>query len=158
PAITPARLAHWTGLVLEGSYLRPSFGRQSDACPSLGEAEPAFALSAGLTYGYDDRQTVLAPDSGTAIRGLLEHNHVFGELAECEEGIVSAVSSDAIAASIRGVRQWKLGGLDQLSLRGKVGSYLMGTPREQLLFRLGGRTNVRGYATSAYLSRFQAIA
>lgn len=159
--VTAARLDRWVGLILEGAYLRPGFGvagAAGAACSGLGGDETAFATSAAVVLGYDDRRSVWAPEAGTGLRVVLEYNRVFGELTECRDGAAARVSPDSVSASARFLRQWRLGGAHQISVRAKAGAFLVGSPREQLLFRLGGRTNVRAYTSGAAQGRAQGIA
>ncbi|MCK6546619.1 BamA/TamA family outer membrane protein [Myxococcota bacterium] len=153
--VTPARMSTFAGAMLEGAYLRPGFGHGA-GCAGL-EDERAFALSAALSLGYDDRGTAWAPDAGRAGRAALEYSHVFGSRAECSQGVVREVSRDALALVVKGVEEWRFGGAHRLSVRAKAGLMLAGDPREQLLFRAGGRTNVRGYRSDALQGRVQAI-
>lgn len=146
--VTPDRLGQWVGVSLAGALLRSEFA---------GEADDRYALTARLFYGYDDRQTVWAPEPGLGIRASLTYNHVFSEPASAPaDG--PAVTRDAVAISLRALRSWRIDGRHQLSLRGSVGAIVFGRPQSQLLFFLGGREAVRGYAIDAEGGRYRAIA
>ncbi len=139
---TPARLTQSFTLTLGGEYLRAGF---------VEGAEAGAAGTASLSYSYDDRVSIWAPEGGSGLRATFTYSHVLG--VDGSEG----PSADALSFAVRGVRQWQLGARHQLAVRGAVGTYLAGTPREQLAFALGGRGNVRGYAVSAVLARHRAL-
>ncbi|MBI2375890.1 MAG: hypothetical protein HYV07_17995 [Deltaproteobacteria bacterium] len=143
-AVTPARLEQSFVLTLGGEYLRAGFSEGAGA---------GAAGSAALSYGFDDRTSAWAPETGSGIRAAATYSHVFG----LPEG-AGGPTRDALALSLRALRQWRLGARHQLALRGALGSYVLGRPRDQLAFPLGGRGNVRGYALSAKLTRHRALA
>lgn len=147
--VNPAELAQHVGLTVAGEYLRPKFANAT---------QDAFAVSAALSYGFDTRQTVWAPEGGQGFRLTLEQNHVFGQLVEQAPSGARALSEDALRLTARAFQSWRLGGAHTLSIRGSAGSYLFGTPRSQLLYAVGGRSNVRGYPIDAVLGRARAIA
>ncbi len=140
--VTSARLAHAFTASAEGAYLRPGFA---------GAEEGGAALLAGLGYSYDDRISVWAPQSGTAVRVGAGYQRIVGTLTSPE------LTADAVSVSVRGLRQWRLGLRHQLSVRGSVAAYVAGRPQAQLLLPLGGRQQVRGYATDAELARARGI-
>jgi hypothetical protein len=135
--------------VLAGEYLRPDFGEMNQS---------AFAVAAALFYGFDNRQTLWMPEGGRGLRLSVEYNHVFGRLLEGGADAVRSLTEDALRVTLRGFQAWWIGGAHQISLRGTIGSYLFGTPREQLLYAAGGRFNVRGYPSDARLGRMRGIA
>ncbi|MBI3178413.1 MAG: hypothetical protein HYZ27_02055, partial [Deltaproteobacteria bacterium] len=141
-AVTPARRAESFTLTLGAEYLRGEFVEGATA---------GAAATASLSYTYDDRVSIWAPESGTGVRATMSYSHVLG--VGSDEG----PTADALSFALRGVRQWRLGARHQLALRGAIGTYLAGRPREQLAFALGGRGNVRGYAISARVSRHRAL-
>ncbi len=141
--ITPDQLSQWIGLNVSGDYLRPGFTEAS---------EGAFALSGSLYYGYDDRRTVWAPEGGTALRLAVDYSHVFGETGD------PSATSDAVAVTARFLESLRIAAAHQLSFRASVGAYLYGRPREQLLYSLGGRRNVRGYQVGKGEGRLRGIA
>lgn len=140
--VTSARLGHAVSASVEGAYLRPGFAAAE---------EGGAALLLGLGYGYDDRPSLWAPQSGTAVRVGLGYQRLIGTLTD------PAVTPDSLSASVRGVRQWRLGLRHQLSLRASASAYVLGQPQAQLLFPLGGRTQVRGYAQGAELARVRGV-
>lgn len=140
--VTPARLGHAVSASVEGAYLRPGFAAAE---------EGGAALLLGLGYGYDDRPSLWAPQSGTAVRVGLGYQRLIGTLTD------PAVTPDSLSVSLRGVRQWRLGLRHQLSLRASASAYVLGQPQAQLLFPLGGRSQVRGYAQGAELARVRGV-
>ncbi len=143
-ANTPNQLSQWIGLVAAGEYLRPGFA---------GAEEGAFAASSTLFYGYDNRRTAWAPEPGTALRAALSYSHVFGALGEQE----AEATTDALALTVRALRSFRFNAAHQVSLRASLGGYIVGTPRRQLLYNLGGRRNVRGYNVGDVQGRARGI-
>jgi hypothetical protein len=144
PAVTPDRLLHQIGLALSGEYLRPGFA----ATP-----EDAFALATTLFFRMDNRLTLWAPEAGHGLRAALSYNRVIvPRLSDA-----SGVSEDALSLTFGALKSWRFAGLHQLSLRGTWASFLFGEPRNQILFALGGRSNVRGYGPADLLTRVRAV-
>lgn len=141
-AVTPDSLSQWIGLTVAGEYLRPEFSEVSEA---------GFALSGALYYGYDDRRTVWAPESGTGLRLALDYSHVFGAAGDPD------ATSDSVAVTARALRSFRIGASHQISLRGSIGAYVYGRPRDQLLYSLGGRRNVRGYDVGEAQAKMRGI-
>ncbi|MFO0724563.1 MAG: hypothetical protein U1E65_12320 [Myxococcota bacterium] len=139
--VTPARLAWFAGIFLDGAYLRPGFAGVKDG---------GGAISAGASLGYDDRQSAWAPESGTGLRLGVEYQRILGQTQD-------GLTQDAVDVSLRAVRQWRIGARQQLTVRAAIAGYLAGEPQKQQLFSLGGRTGIRGYATDAALGRFRAL-
>jgi hypothetical protein len=147
--VTRSRLLQSVGAQIEGAYLRPEFGETT---------ESAFAFAGRLTYNFDDRQTLWAAEPGTSMSAALDYSHVFGQVREELEGGGSReVSADALALSLRYVRGFRFDGAHQLTFRATAGAFLLGDPRAQILFRAGGRSNLRGYEVDAVLSEVRAI-
>lgn len=142
PPVTAARLSHALGLAVTGEYLRPGFAGTDTGGP---------ALTVSGSYGFDNRESLWAPESGAAVRLSLAYAHAFASL----EG--TGLSKDTLSFSLRGLGQWMLGARHQLSLKATVGAYLFGEPREQLRFSLGGRGSVRGYAFDAELGLARGV-
>lgn len=143
PTVTPDSLSHWVGAAIGGDYLRPEF---------TDSAEPGFSFSGALYYGYDDRRTVWAPEAGTAFRLVVDYSHVFGESGD------PLATTDAVAVTARFLQSFRIAAAHQVSLRASAGAYLYGRPREQLLYTLGGRRNVRGYDIGEAQARMRGIA
>lgn len=139
--VTPSRLAWSAGLFLDGAYLQPGFA---------GVKEGGGAISVGASLGYDDRQSIWAPESGTGLRLGVAYQRILGQTTE-------GLTSDSVGLSLRFLRQWRLGARHQLSVRASLAGYLAGRPQTQLLYSLGGRTGIRGYASSAELGRVRGI-
>jgi len=139
--VTPSRLAWSAGLFLDGAYLRPGFA---------GVKEGGGAISVGASFGYDDRQSSWAPESGTGLRLGVAYQRILGETTD-------GITSDSVGLSLRFLRQWRLGARHQISVRASIAGYLAGRPQTQLLYSLGGRTGVRGYASTAELGRVRGI-
>ncbi len=150
PAITPDRLSRWVGLALGVDYLRPGFANSANG---------AWATSATLFVGSDNRTTVWAPESGEAFGLAASFSHVLGGVATLlgEKDGVSSPTRDALAVTGRVLKSWRFGGAHQLSLRANAGAFVLGRPRSELLFSVGGRRNVRGYARNDALGRLRAI-
>jgi hypothetical protein len=142
PLVTPARLAGFATAYVEGGYLRAGFG----GAPSAGGA-----LATGLTVGWDDRWSIWAAESGTSLR---LNAQLASRLGEPGPG----VDPHALSVSARLTRQWRLGVHQQLTARLTAATTLFGRPERQLLFGLGGRAGVRGYALDAELGRHRATA
>lgn len=142
--LTPDRLSQWIGIVGAGEYLLPNFA---------GETESAFAASGALFYGWDTRRTAWVAEGGEAIRASIAYDRVIGDLADAPD-----VTPDAISVSLRGLKAWRFDAAHQLSLRGSLGAFVVGTPRPQLRYALGGRNNVRGYVVDDDVGRLRAIA
>lgn len=142
-AVTPASLVQWVGAVAAGEYLRPDFA---------GATRSAFAASGAVYYGYDDRQSIWAPEPGLAFRASLGFSQTFAA-PEPDSGLTRG----ALRLSLRGLRSWRLGGQHQLSVRAKAGGFLTGTPNPQLQYALGGRNNFRGYVVDTAVGRWRAI-
>jgi hypothetical protein len=140
--ITPDQLSQWIGGTVGGDYLRADFSEVS---------EDGFALSAALYYGYDNRRTVWAPEGGTAFRLTVDYSHVFGESGDPN------ATPDAVAVTARFLQSFRINAAHQLSLRLSAGAYVYGRPREQLLYSLGGRRNVRGYDVGQAEARMRGI-
>ena len=141
--ITPDNLSQWIGLTVAGDYLRSDF---TDV------AESGFALSGTLYYGYDNRRTVWAPEAGTGVRLAVDYSHVFGDSGD------PLATDDALSVTARFLQSFRIAYAHQISLRASVGAYLYGRPREQLLYSLGGRRNVRGYDVGESQGRMRGIA
>lgn len=141
--VTPDSLVQWVGVVLGGEYLRPEFA---------GTRSSAMALSGTLYYGYDDRRTAWAPEAGTGFRASLGFSQVFGDLADDSE-----LTRGAVNLTLRGLRSWRIDARHQLSLRASFGAYLFGTPRVQLRYALGGRSNLRGYVVDDEVGRIRGL-
>jgi hypothetical protein len=148
--VTPAVLDQSLTLIAAADYLRPGFAD-----------EQASGLAGDLTlhYLYDDRPSYWAPSAGTAVRLTLDWSHVFGALPAQAPGS-PALTHDAVGATIKGIHQWMIALGHQISLHGALSAYLTGEPRAQLLFPLGGRYQVRGYAENDKdnLGKIRAIA
>jgi len=56
--VNGARLSHAIGLSSEAAYLRPGFA---------GAVDSGAAVLVGLSYGYDDRVSIWAPETGSAL-------------------------------------------------------------------------------------------
>ena len=138
---TPDRLMQWLGAGVVGEYLRPDF---------TANTSEAYALTTSLFYGFDDRTTVWAAEPGTALRAATAYTRVFGTPQP-------GTTTDALSLSLRGLRSWRFEAAHQLSLRANVAAFVSGTPREQLQFFLGGRSNVRGYPVDVETGRMRAI-
>jgi hypothetical protein len=138
------QLDQWIGLILGGEYLRPGFA---------GQQRDAFAAGAVLFYGYDSRESLWAPETGTGLRLSLAYNRLFGTLPVAE----TEVSRNSLSLSVRALQQCMLGLRHQLSFRLSGGAFVQGSPREQLLFAIGGRRNLRGYATDDAVGRLRGI-
>jgi hypothetical protein len=148
--VTPADLAQRVGVVLSGEYLRPNFGISN---------ESALGISAVLYYAFDTRQTVWAPEGGQGLRASLQYNHTFGQVTELDaSGTPHALSQDSAALTVRAFQAWRLGAFHTLAIRGSAGGYFFGEPRQQLLYALGGRTNLRGYKVDARLGKVRGVA
>lgn len=147
--VTRSRLLQSIGAQLEGAYLRPEFGDSE---------EGAFAVAGRLSYAFDDRQTLWAAEPGSSFSASLEYSHVFGQVLEELAGQAPrAVSQDALSLTARYVRGFRFDGAHQLTFRASAGAFLFGDPRTQILFRAGGRANLRGYEVDAVLSEVRAI-
>jgi hypothetical protein len=148
-AVTRSRLLQAFGAAVEGAYLRPKFG---DA------RESAFAVAGRVYWSWDDRQSLWAAEPGSSANVTLEYSHVFGRvLEEIEGGPPRSVSQDALSLSARALKTWRFDGAHQLTVRASAGAFLFGDPRRQILFRIGGRANVRGYEVDASLGEARAI-
>lgn len=141
--VTPDQLAQWVGGVIGGEYLRPEFA---------GTEESAVAVSGTLFWGYDDRKTAWAPEAGLGLRASLGVSHSFGTPSADQD-----VTRDAVNLTLRALKSWRLDAAHQLSIRASAGAYLFGTPRNQLLYALGGRRNVRGYVVDDGVGRARGI-
>ena len=126
--VNGARLSHAIGLSSEAAYLRPGFA---------GAVDSGAAVLVGLSYGYDDRVSIWAPETGSALRVGASYQRIFGTVGE-------DVTADALSLSVRALQQWRIGARHQISLRAAAAAYVVGRPQAQLLFPLGGRSNVRG--------------
>jgi hypothetical protein len=143
PPVTAARLAHFVGLGIAGEYLRPGFA---------GSDRSGLAGAVSLSYGFDTRASLWAPETGTALRLSVGYQRLIsGDLEEGEGG------GDSFAMSARFLQQVRLGARHQLALRASFSSYLLGEPRRQLLYALGGRGGARGYALDAELGRARIL-
>ena len=138
---TADRLSQWAGGALVGEYLRPDFTTESSG---------AYALTTSLFYGFDDRTTVWAPEPGIGLRAGVSYTRVLGT-PEAE------TTADAVSLNLRALRSWRFEAANQVSLRANLAAFVMGTPREQLQFFLGGRNNVRGFPVDAETGRMRAI-
>lgn len=138
---TADRLVQWLGAALVGEYLRPDF---------TAESSDAYALTTSMFYGFDDRTTVWAPEPGTGVRAGVAYTRIFGSTE-------TDTTPDAVSLTLRGLRSWRLEAANQFSLRANLGAFVVGTPREQLQFFLGGRNNVRGFPVDAETGRLRAI-
>jgi hypothetical protein len=148
--ITPAYLAHRVGFIGIGEYLRPQYGTT---------VESALSTSAAIYYAYDTRQTLWAPEAGEGFRVTLEYDHIFGRLLEeTTTGDTRVLTEDSLRLTASAFKSWRLGASHTLSLRGSAGSFFFGTPRQQLLYAIGGTLNVRGYPIAARLGKVRAIA
>jgi hypothetical protein len=144
PRSTAARLSHFVGLGLAGEILRAGFA---------GSVSGGTALGISASYGYDDRRSLWAPETGTAVRLSAGYQRVFGaDLSSTE------TTDESLSLSARAVQQWRIGLRHQIAVRASVSGYAFGKPRKQLLFALGGRSNIRGYAFDAELGRVRAVA
>ncbi len=139
---TAARLAHSIGLSVSGEFLREGFAREEDN---------GFAATARLSYSYDNRTSIWAKETGYAASVSATYQHVFGEPE-------APRTPDALAITAKALGQWQLSLGHQISARVSAGTFAFGTPRPQLLYRVGGRRNVRGYATDAAVGRVRGIA
>jgi hypothetical protein len=148
--ITPAQLAHRVGVIAVGQFLRPHFGTTT---------ESALAASGALYYAYETRQTLWAPEAGESFRLTLEYDHVFGKLIEeTTTHETRVLTEDSLRITANAVKSWRIGGRHTLSLRGNAGTFLYGTPRQQLLYPIGGALYVRGYPVDARLGKVRGIA
>ena len=145
-AVTPDRLAQWVGVSVSGDWLRSGFGD---------ETQSNYAAGASLFYGYDDRQTVWAPEPGTGFRAVVGYNRVFGSLAALDPDV--EVTRDSVFTTVRALRSWRVEGRHQFSVRGSLGAFAFGRPQSQLLYFLGGRDAVRGYRVDEEVGRFRGI-
>lgn len=148
-SVTRSRLLQSIGAGIEGAYLRPKFG---DA------VESAFVAAGRVFWSYDDRQSLWAAEPGSSFSATLEYSHVFGQVLEAiAGGGTREVSADALSLSARAVRSWRFGGSQQLTARATAGAFLFGDPRRQILFRAGGRANMRGYPVDATLGEARGV-
>lgn len=141
-AISPDKLVEWIGAAVAGEFLRPEFA---------GTDAGAFSAAGLLYYGYDDRRTVWAPEAGTAFRLSTEYSHVFGAIPAVD------ADRDALSVALRALRSWRFDARHQLSIRGAAGVFLAGRPLPQLLYPLGGRAAVRGYAANDEVGRVRGL-
>lgn len=140
---TAARLAQSIGLSASGEYLREGFAKTD---------ESGFAATVSLSYGYDDRKSNWAKETGFAARISATYQHVFGAEPKVPQ------TRDALAVTAKAVGQWQVSLAHQLAARLSAGAFAVGTPRPQLLYAIGGRRGVRGYATDAAVGRVRGIA
>lgn len=148
--VTPAALDQRIGVTFGGSYLRPQFAAATQS---------AFALSTAVYYAFDTRQTLWAPEGGRGLRLVLGHDHLFGRLVETEtSGAVRPLTEDDVSLTARGFWAWRSGASSTLALRGIAGSYVYGTPRQQLLYPIGGRAGARGYQLDSRVGRVIGMA
>lgn len=140
--VTPDRLAHYVGATIEGAYLRPEYA---------GTTQSALALSAAAYYAYDDRLTSWLPDRGTGFRLGLGYDRTFGTLDPA-----SGLTNDALSVSARFLRSFRGYG-QQVSLRASAGAFLVGEPRAQLRYPLGGRSALRGYVLGEEVFRYRGL-
>lgn len=140
--VTPDRLAHYVGATVEGSYLRPEFA---------GTTESAFAFSAATYYAYDDRLTSWLPDRGSGLRLGLGYDRTFGSLDPA-----AGLSNDALSISARALRSFRAHG-QQLTFLARAAGFLVGEPRAQLRYPLGGRGALRGYVLGDEVFRYRGL-
>lgn len=141
--VTAARLAHFIGAGISGELLREGF---------VEGAPGGQALGASLSYGYDNRKSIWAPETGTGVRLSASYYQVLG--ADLEG---TNTTNEALGLTARFLQQWRLGLRHQLSVRASAAAYAVGRPRPQLLWALGGRGGVRGYALGDELGRVRGI-
>lgn len=140
--VTPDRLAHYVGATVEGSYLRPEYA---------GTTESAFAFSGAAYYAYDDRLTSWLPDRGSGLRLGLGYDRTLGALDPA-----AGLTNDALSVSLRALRSFRAHG-QQLSLRASAAGFLLGEPRAQLRYPLGGRAALRGYVLGEEVFRYRGL-
>lgn len=141
--VNAARLSQFVGVGVSTEILREGFAKS---------ASGGTAIGVSASYGYDDRRSIWAPEDGNAFRVSASYYRVFG--ADLEG---SNTTNESIGLTARALKQWRIGLRHQISLRGSLAAYVVGRPRPQLLWSLGGRGGVRGYALDAELGRVRAI-
>lgn len=143
-AITPNQRASWVALSLTGERLLDGFAPGAAA---------AWAGRGVLSWGYDNRRTAWAPEAGLGLRARVGYARVISREGAAAEG----ETNDAVSVGVAALRSWRFGAAHTVSLRGRVDAWVVGRPRPQLLFDLGGRFAARGYQVGQEQGRFRAL-
>lgn len=142
--VTPNRRSSSLAWVLTGERLREGF---------VEGATGAWAARTSLRFGYDDRITSFAPEAGTGLRARLTYARILAR-----DGRGRSVDTDD-ALAIRGavLRSVRVGHAHTFSVRARVDAWVLGRPRPQLAFDVGGRFGLRGYRVGEEQGRLRTL-
>lgn len=116
-------------------------------------AAAAWAGRTELTFAYDDRMTLWAPEPGIGLRASLGYARIF----DADEILERRETNESVSIGVAGLRSVRLHAAHTLSLRGRLDAWVLGRPRPQLLYDLGGRGAVRGYPIGEERGRLRAV-
>lgn len=143
-AVTPNQRSAWLGLSVTADRLLEGF---------VAGAGAAWAARGQLTFGYDDRATAWAPEPATGFRARLGYARVLSR----DGPAPSRETDDALSLGLAGLRSVRLGAAHTFSVRARMNAWLVGRPRPQLLFDLGGRNSVRGFRIGEEQGRLRGV-